>query len=86
MRGKRHFKKRQPSALLELGSHAAMGTAIGLAFTFVLTFVDRFGVRALIDHSEDPRTSMTVFIGSLTLAFGVGTTFTGFLLMKTNES
>jgi len=86
MHGKRRFRELQPSALLELGSHAAMGVAIGLAFTFVLTFIDGFGVKALIDHSEDPRTTMIVFIGSFALAFGVGATLTGFLLMTTNES
>ena len=65
MRRKRRFKELRPSALFELGSHAAMGVAIGLAFTFVLTFVDGFGVKALIDHSEDPRTTMIVLIGSV---------------------
>ena len=71
----------QPSVLFGLASHTAMGIAMGLAFAFVLTLIDRFGVMSLIDHSVDPKTTMIVFVGSFTLAFGVGATLTGFVFM-----
>lgn len=54
-----------------------MGVAMGRAFAFVLTLIDRMSVMALINHSADPRTTMLVFVGSFTLAFGVGATLTG---------
>jgi len=75
----------RPSVLLGLASHTAMGVAMGLAFAFVLTLVDRIGVMALINHSADPKTTMLVFVGSFTLAFGVGATLTGLVFMMMEE-
>jgi len=75
----------RPSVLLVLASHTAMGVAMGLAFAFVLTLVDRIGVMALINHSADPKTTMLVFVGSFTLAFGVGATLTGLVFMMMEE-
>jgi len=74
-----------PSVLLELASHTAMGIAVGLAFAFVLTLIDAFGVMAQINHSADPRTTMIVFAGSFTLAFGVGATLTGLVFMMMED-
>jgi hypothetical protein len=71
--------------LLGLACHTAMGVAMGLAFAFVLTLIDRMSVMALINHSADPRTTMLVFVGSFTLAFGVGTTLTGLVFMMMEE-
>jgi uncharacterized Rmd1/YagE family protein len=62
-----------------------MGIAMGLAFAFVLTLIDTIGVMALINHSADPKTTMLVFVGSFTLAFGVGATLTGFVFMMMEE-
>ncbi len=75
----------QPSALLGLASHTAMGIAMGLAFAFVLTLIDTIGVMALINHSADPKATMLVFVGSFTLAFGVGATLTGLVFMMMEE-
>ena len=68
-----------------VASHTAMGIAMGLAFAFVLTLIDTIGVTALINHSADPKTTMLVFVGSLTLAFGVGATLTGFVFMMMED-
>src|SRR5258705_734477 len=85
------MRTRKPSAwlrasvLLGLASHTAMGIAMGLAFAFVLTLIDAIGVMALINHRADPKTTMLVFVGSLTLAFGVGATLTGLVFMMMEE-
>jgi hypothetical protein len=81
MRTKKPSAWLQPSVLLGLAGHTTMGIALGLAFAFVLTVIDAFGVMALIDHSADPKTTMIVLVGSFTLAFGVGATLTGFVFM-----
>jgi hypothetical protein len=85
MRTKKHSAWLQPSMLLGLAGHAAMGIAFGLAFAFVLTLIDTLGVMALIDHSADPKTTMIVFVGSFALAFAVGATLTGFVFMVMEE-
>ena len=85
MRTKKPSAWLQPSVLLGLASHTAMGIAMGLAFAFVLTLIDRLGVMALIDHSADPKTTMIVFVGSFTLAFGVGATLTGLVFMMMED-
>jgi hypothetical protein len=85
MRPKRPLALLKPSGLLGLASHTAMGIALGLAFAFVLSFADAFGIMGLIAHSADPRTTMIVFVGSFTLAFGIGATLTGFVFMMMEE-
>jgi hypothetical protein len=85
MRTKKPSAWLRPSVLLGLASHAAMGIAMGLAFTFALTLIETFGVMALINHSADPKTTMLVFVGSFTLAFAVGATLTGFVFMMMED-
>ncbi len=85
MRTKKPSAWLQRSALLGLASHTAMGIAMGLALAFVLTFIDTVGVMALINHSADPKTTMLVFVGSFTLAFGVGATLTGLVFMMMED-
>src|SRR3954471_13646559 len=58
-----------------------MGIALALAFAFVLSLVNAFGIMGLIAHSANPRTTMIVFVGSFTLTFGIGATVTGFVFM-----
>jgi hypothetical protein len=76
---------RAPSILLELAGHAAMGVALGLGYSIALIFFDAFGVRALIAHSDEPRTIMMVFAGMFALTFGVGATLTGFVFIMMEE-
>ncbi len=85
MRTKKPSARHRPSLLLGLAGHTAMGIAMGLAFAFVLTLIDTIGVMALINHSADPKTTMLVFVGSLTLAFGIGATLTGLVFMMMEE-
>jgi hypothetical protein len=76
---------RPSSILLELAGHAAMGVALGLGYTIALIFFDAFGVKALIAHSDEPRTTMMIFAGMFTLAFGVGATLTGLVFMMMED-
>ena len=68
-----------------MAGHTAMGVAMGLAFAFVLTLIDTIGIMALINHTADPKTTMLVFVGSFTLAFGIGATLTGLVFMMMEE-
>jgi len=75
-----HTKKPQglitPSGLLKLGSHAAMGVAMGLAFALVLMLADPSGIATLIAHG---------FVGTLVLTFGIGATLTGLVFIVTED-
>ena len=66
-----------PTIMLEMACHTAMGVALGLGFAFVLTFIDAFGIATLIAHSFQPRVTLAIFVGTFTLAFAVGATLTG---------
>ncbi len=69
------------SMVLALAGHAAMGLALGLGFSFSLIFFDTLGLKALIAHSVDPRSTTIVFAGIFALAFAVGATLTGLVLI-----
>jgi hypothetical protein len=66
--------------LLAVANHAAMGIALGLVFALILIRTPFFGVLALIDISDDPSATMTTFVGTVILMFGVGSALTGFVL------
>ncbi len=72
-----------PSGLLKLGSHAAMGVAMGLAFALVLMLADPSGIATLIAHGG--RQAVAVFVGSLVLTFGIGATLTGLVFIVTED-
>jgi hypothetical protein len=57
-----------------------MGVAFGLGFAFVVTHIAQLGVVALIDHSAAPQDAMMSLVVTCVTAFGLGTTFTGFVL------
>jgi hypothetical protein len=80
MRERKRSILRDPSLFAAWASNAAMGAAIGLSFSLVLLFFDRFGIKSLVAHSADPRTSMALFVGVITLDFAFGAGLTGFLL------
>jgi hypothetical protein len=71
--------------LLELACHAAMGVALGLVFSLAMILNDTLGISTLIAHGADTQTTTTVFVGTFTLAFGVGATLTGFLFTMLEE-
>jgi hypothetical protein len=81
MRSGKHPAKLGPSTVLELAVHTAMGAALGLGFSLALLFFDAFKIATLIAQSVDPHSSMIVFAGTFTLAFAVGATLTGFVLI-----
>lgn len=65
---------------LAVANHAAMGVALGLVFALILTWIPFFGVRPLINHSDDPTGTLATFVGTVVLMFGVGAALTGLLL------
>jgi hypothetical protein len=79
MRPRKRSALLNPSIMLEMACHAAMGVALGLGFALALTFSDAFGIATLIAHSPEPRMTLTVFVGMFTLAFAIGATLTGFV-------
>ena len=74
------------SLALELASHAAMGTALGLGFCFALAFIEPATVAALIGHAEEPGTTAIVLLSFFTLIFGVGATMTGLVFTTTENT
>jgi hypothetical protein len=86
MRSRKPLSLVTPSLLMELAAHAAMGVAIGLAFALMLISFDAFGLKALIAHSVDPRSTREILAGAITLAFAVGATLTGFVLTMMERS
>jgi hypothetical protein len=69
----------------ELAGHAAIGAALGLAFSFAMILNDAFGLGTLISHGADARTTTVIFVGTFTLALVVGATLTGFLFTMMEE-
>jgi hypothetical protein len=74
-----------PSLLLEVASHAAMGVAVGLAFAFIVTHVTALGIAALINYSPAPDATMLMFGGTCTITFGIGATLTGLAITLTED-
>jgi hypothetical protein len=72
-----------PSGLLKLGSHAAIGVAMGLAFALVLMLADPSGIATLIAHGGTQ--AVAVFVGTLVLTFGIGATLTGLVFIVTED-
>lgn len=71
----------KPSVALAMANHAAMGVALGLVFALILIWAPFYGALPLIDLSDDPGATMTTFVGTVALMFGVGAALTGFVLM-----
>jgi hypothetical protein len=85
MRSRKRSAVLNPTIMLEMASHMAMGVALGLGFALALTLSDAFGVATLIAHSHEPRVTLTIFVGTFTLAFAVGATLTGFVFTMMQE-
>lgn len=87
MRTNKQSRRQRSDIVLAVANHAAMGTALGLFFALILTWTPFFGVLPLIKLSADPATTMTTFVGTAALMFGVGAALTGFILtMEDRES
>ncbi len=74
------------TSVLKLASHAAMGVAMGLVFTLVLSIADPAGMITLIRHSATPGLTWTMFVGTVVLTFAIGATLTGFVFIMTEEA
>jgi hypothetical protein len=70
---------------LELAGHAAMGTAMGLGFCFLLVLIGRPDLASLIAHDAAPKVTAIMLIGFTSLMFAVGATLTGMVLMTMEE-
>jgi hypothetical protein len=68
-----------------LGSHTLMGIAMGLAFAMITARQEVFGIRAVIEQSDAPAASMTDFVTTCAVAFGVVATLTGMILIGAEE-
>jgi hypothetical protein len=76
---------RNPTILMEMICHCIMGIALGFGFAMALTLIDAFGIATLIAHSLEPLITLTIFVGTFTLAFAVGATLTGFVFTMMEE-
>jgi hypothetical protein len=85
MRSRKRSARLNPVIMLEMANHAAMGVALGLGFALALTLTNAFGVATLIAHSREPGMTLTIFVGTFTLAFAVGATLTGFVFTMMQE-
>ncbi len=63
------------SGLLKLANHAAMGVALGLAFSLMLILIDPAGIATLIVHGGNQATA--IFVGAIVLTFAIGATLSG---------
>jgi len=86
MRAKKRSALITPSVLLEIASHTAMGVAVGLAFAFLAIHISPLGIATLISYSRTPHDLMVMFVGTCTIAFGIGATLTGMAITLTERS
>ena len=86
MRTKKRSALLKPSVLVEFASHAAMGVALGLAFSLILIMTPVFWVSALIAMGSNPHDTMLTFVGSCALTFSVGATLTAIAFRVTEQS
>ena len=78
--------RRGVSLVFEFASHAAMGTAMGLGFCFLLLLTGRQDLVNLIAHNPDPKFTAMLLIGFTSLVFAAGATLTGMVLMTMEEN
>ncbi len=71
---------------LRLAGHAAMGTAMGLGFCFLLVLMGRPDLASMIAHDATPKVTAILLVGFTSLMFAVGATLTGMVLMTLEES
>ena len=74
------------TSVVKLAAHTAMGIAMGLAFSLILTIADLSGIITLINHSATPGITLTMFVGTIVLTFGIGATLTGLVFTMMEDS
>jgi hypothetical protein len=75
-------KKSLFNALL---THFLMGVALGLSLVLLLSLIDAFHVRDLIEKSGAPQTTV-MLVTTYALMFGIGAALTGLVLTLEDES
>ena len=85
-RSRKAARRGRGALALELAGHAAMGTAMGLGFCFLLALIGRPDLASLIAHNAAPKVTAIMLIGFTSLMFAVGATLTGMELMTLEES
>jgi len=73
------------TSVLKLAGHTAMGVAMGLAFSLILTIADPSGIITMINHSDAPGMTLVMFVGTIVLTFAIGATLTGLVFMMSEE-
>jgi hypothetical protein len=52
----------------------------------MLTIADLSGIITLINHSATPEITLTMFVGTIVLTFGIGATLTGLVFTMMEDS
>lgn len=73
------------TSVLKLAAHTAMGAAMGLAFSLVLTIAGRSGIVVLVNHSDTPGMTWAMVVGTIVLTFAIGATLTGLVFMMSED-
>ena len=73
------------TSVVKLAAHAAMGVAMGLAFSLVLTIADPSGIITLINHNDVPGMTLAMLVGTIVLTFAIGATLTGLVFMMSED-
>lgn len=71
--------KSSRSLALALVGHLAMGAGLGAFLAVTLLLSDANDVFQMIVNSADPKGTILVFVGTLTMTFAIGATLTGLI-------
>ena len=69
------------SLVSDLMGQAAMGVALGLGFCLLIALIDPSHITFLIAHNVRPRATAIILVSFFALAFGIGATLTGLVLI-----
>jgi hypothetical protein len=67
-------------------THFLMGVALGLSLVLLLTLIDAFHVRDLVEKSRAPVQTTVMLVTTYGLMFGIGAALTGLVLTLEDES
>jgi hypothetical protein len=69
----------------QLAVDAAMGVAVGLAFSIIATAADLGGIATLISLTSAPEATNVEFVGDVAATFAIGATLTGLVFLVMDE-
>ena len=67
-------------------THFLMGVALGLSLVLLLSLIDAFHVRDLVEKSDAPVQTTVMLVTTYGLMFGIGAALTGLVLTLEEES